>query len=124
MKKKVSIVALVGTIIALTSVGVTTKTSKKTVANDIMLANVEALAEETGESSKPKTCGTKEKYYDSYVVCPECKTRTGFFGTVYSYTAHGDDETYSEGKCGIEVRCTPYHDTVIEYNDVVEKKCE
>ena len=124
MKKKVEVVALVSVIVGLTLVGVATKMNRKMVANDILLGNVEALAEEGDEGSKPKTCGTKEKRYDSYIVCPVCKAKTGFFGTVYSYASHGDDETYLEGKCGTEVRCTPRHDTVKEYNDVVEKKCE
>lgn len=88
--------------------------------NDIALANVEALAENT-EEDEGATCGTKSEMVDDTSLCDgDNPNQSGFIGIVYSKTT-GNDKQYSEGMNGILYNCTRSDGTQI--NSVRTHKC-
>lgn len=97
-----------------------------TNANELMLANVEALADDADEGKEKKTCGTKEEHMVAKLVCPQtsCKAKVGFTGVIYSYMKKGDKETYLDGRVGTNVVCSPYHGMVEDINNVQILSCK
>ena len=95
----------------------------RTQTNDLMLANIEALADNANEGTTTKKCGTKTKYINNLIPC-SCGGKTGFYGLRYSYQKEGNDATYKEGECGTEISCTPYHGTKTVINTVKTHACE
>lgn len=88
--------------------------------NDVALANVEALAENSGENDGV-TCGTKSEMVDDTSLCQgDNPNQSGFIGIVYSKTT-GNDKQYSEGMNGILYNCTRSDGTPI--NSVRTHKC-
>ena len=105
--------------------------------NNLLMQNVEALAQSTkpnepdgdpGSGGKEKgTCGQKTKEYGTKgaVKCPKCHMETGLFGTEYSYQKNGSLTSYKEGFVGKKVECSPYcgMTTIYSEKDLVTKSC-
>lgn len=126
MKKKTSKTILLMAISGLVIAGVSVKKTRSHLNDDLMLANVEALAEEPEETKEKKTCGTKDEHIVAKLVCPEtsCKAKVGFTGVEYSYKEEGDKGTYLYGRIGTDVKCSPYHGMVKQINDVKILSCK
>ena len=73
--------------------------------NDVALANVEALAGNSGDDNVA-TCGTKSEMVDDRILCDgDNPNKYGFMGVKYSKTT-GNDTQYSEGMDGFLYNCT------------------
>lgn len=87
--------------------------------NDVALANVEALAGNSGDENIA-TCGTKSEMFDDTTLCQgDNPNKQGIMGVRYSKTT-GNDTQYSEGIDGFLYNCTESGATriksVITYN--------
>lgn len=88
---------------------------------DIALANVEALAQSSGDNYEI-TCATKTEEVDEKATCQSDETNLKLFvGTIYSRT-NGPKQSYYKGRRGKE-----YSSRVdlegTDINDVETKKC-
>jgi len=104
-----------------TVVGTKNFESNVSESNELLLANVEALAEDETVSNQNK-CGTKETYENGY-SCPGHSHRIGFKGTIYSYSAIGFSEKYKKGRKGTEYSCPDLNQPFTTIDDVKDYNC-
>ena len=92
---------------------------------ELLLANVEALSQNTGEANSEKTCDTKATQYTSkgLVTCPTCRAQVGFLGTIYSCQPNGSFKICKNGKVGTDTSCTPTHGFTKNYKDAPTISC-
>lgn len=87
--------------------------------NELLLANVEALAK--NENDEDSKCGTKSKSIDERLKLCTKGCLVGFKGTEYQYSSVGIDTKYKTGRDGKDFRCNSSGCGIVVLIDTTEE---
>lgn len=87
--------------------------------NELLLANVEALAK--NENDEDSKCGTKSKRIDERLKLCTKGCLVGFKGTEYQYSSVGIDTKYKTGRDGEDFRCNSLGCGIVVLIDTTEE---